>query len=213
MHVVLVDDHTIILDSLGLLLSTMDSINEITTFDDPQEALLYIEANSLDLLVTDFEMPDMNGCDLAQKAKKIKPDLNVLMLTVSEDMETIKCAYKSGILGYVMKKAGKLELKEAIETVAEGNRYYNKALLMQLINSEDGLGSTEVEVEEVKTELTNREVQIVRLMATELSSLEIAQELFLSPATVERHRHNIIKKLGVKSSIGVMKYAFEQKLI
>lgn len=212
MKIVLVDDHPIILESLSLLLKSMNGIDDLILFDDPENALDYILTEDLDILITDYEMPQMNGCTLTLKARKSKPDLNVLMLTVSESIDTIRSAFHAGILGYVMKKAGKKELQEAIETVSQGKRYYSKALLFELLNSSDEINSLISEQESLPC-LTSREIEIIELIGLELSSQEMADKLFLSPATVEKHRHNIIKKLGVKNSIGVVKYAYQNNLI
>lgn len=212
MKIVLVDDHPIILESLGLLLKSLQSVSEIITFDDPHKALDYMEVSSLDLLITDYNMPEMDGCSLAVNIRKFKPNLPIIMLTIADDFDTIKDAFNAGIKGFVMKKANRSELNTAIETVGKGKRYYSEGVMNELLNPANGM-SDSIATEDDLPGLTAREIEIVELIGKELSSIEIAERLFLSPATVEKHRHNIIKKLGVKNVIGIVKYAYQHKLI
>ncbi|WP_341225859.1 response regulator transcription factor [uncultured Arcticibacterium sp.] len=212
MKIVLVDDHNIILDSLGMLLKSLSIVSEIKTFNEPQKALQYIQVEELDLLITDYNMPEMNGCSLAVNVRKMKPNLPILMLTISDDFQTIKDAFNAGIKGFVMKKANRSELQSAIEAVGAGKRYYSEGVMKELLNPDNGMADV-LMMEEEMPSLTAREIEIIELIGKEMSSIEIAEKLFLSPATVEKHRHNIIKKLGVKNVIGIVKYAYQHNLI
>jgi DNA-binding NarL/FixJ family response regulator len=212
MRIVLVDDHDVILESLGMLLKSLPILSEIVIFNNPFNSLQFIEVNEIDLLITDFNMPEMDGCSLTLNARKLKPNLNILMLTVSEDLATIQKAFQAGVLGFVMKKANRKELEIAIETVGSGKRYYSESVMKILMNPDNGLAEF-MRINENVPYLTKREIEIIELISKELSSSEIAEKLFLSSATVEKHRHNIIKKLGVKNVIGIVKYAYENHLI
>lgn len=212
MKIVLVDDHTIILDSLGMLLKSLSIVDEITTFNNPEKALKHIEVEEFDLLITDYNMPEMNGCSLAVNVRKSKPNLPILMLTISDDFQTIKDAFNAGIKGFVMKKANRNELQNAIEAVGAGKRYYSEGVMKELLNPNNGLADV-VMMDDEMPSLTAREIEIIELIGKEMSSVEIAEVLFLSPATVEKHRHNIIKKLGVKNVIGIVKYAYQHNLL
>lgn len=212
MRIVLVDDHPIILDSLSMLLKSLSNVSVITTFNDPMKALQYVQVEELDLLITDFNMPEMDGCSLAVNVRKTKPNLPILMLTISDDFETIKNAFNAGIKGFVMKKANRKELQNAIEAVGAGKRFYSEGVMKELLNPNNGLADVVLMDDEMPS-LTAREIEIIELIGKEMSSIEIAEKLFLSPATVEKHRHNIIKKLGVKNVIGIVKYAYQHNLI
>lgn len=212
MRIVLVDDHPIILESLSMLLKSLSSVGDITTFNDPLKALQYVQVEELDLLITDFNMPEMDGCSLAVNVRKTKPNLPILMLTISDDFETIKNAFNAGIKGFVMKKANRNELQNAIEAVGAGKRYYSEGVMKELLNPDNGLADV-VMLDDEMPSLTAREIEIIEHIGKEMSSVEIAEKLFLSPATVEKHRHNIIKKLGVKNVIGIVKYAYQHNLI
>ena len=210
MKIILVDDHEIILESLSLLLNSLAEVETVITFDNPEKALDYCLNEPFDLLVTDNNMPEMTGCSLALKLRKDKQDSKILMLTVDESYETIRESFQAGILGYVMKKSNKSELKDAIISVAGGKRFISDAVLSELLKPQ--MTSKENYWDDIHS-LTSREIEIVSLIGQELSTKDIADRLFVSIATIEKHRHNILRKLGVKNSIGIAKYTITNGLI
>jgi DNA-binding NarL/FixJ family response regulator len=113
----------------------------------------------------------------------------------------------------MMKKAGKAELQKAILSIQNGQKYFSESVVFELmrLNLTDNIPKEEVP--ELFTQLTEREIDIIRLITKELSSQEIAEKLFISPKTVETHRHNILRKLGVKNSVGIIKYALKNGLV
>ena len=138
----------------------------------------------------------------------------MLLLTVSEDSNTIQEAFTAGVSGYVMKKAGKEEFQKALDTVAAGKKFYSESVVFELLNRDKKM--SDLVVDEAKIDLSNlsdREIEIIKLIAQEFSTNEIAEKLFLSPATVETHRHNILKKLNLKNSIGLVKFALKNGII
>ncbi|MCR9063905.1 MAG: response regulator transcription factor [Cytophagales bacterium] len=212
MTIALIDDHELILESLSLLLNKMEEVSSVTCFENPEKALEACKVENFDLIITDYNMPEMTGSTFTLKLRKEKPKSKVLMLTVAEDYETIKEGFQAGILGYVMKKASKSELREAIVTVSEGKRFVSESVLTELLNPSVAKENF-LEVHNETKALTSREIDVVELIGREMSTKEIADELFVSIATVEKHRHNVLKKLGVKNSIGILKYAMQHKLI
>jgi len=207
-NVLLVDDHKLILDSLSLLLGLIDEINIVGTLDDSRKVLDFLDDNEVDVLITDLNMPYMDGIELSFKVKERFPEQKILMLTVNDSHDLISNAFKAGISGYVMKKAGREELAKAINTIYSGNLYYSQDVMKTLLSGPD----VDEGSEKIKT-LTKRELQIIKLMAQEKTSNEISSELFISLGTVETHRHNVFKKLGVKNIVGVIKFALKYKLI
>ena len=204
----LVDDHKIILDSLSLLIGLMDNIEVVATINDSRQVIPYLESNEVDVLMTDLNMPYMTGIELSQKVKEQFPDTNILMLTVNDNPSLISDAYKMGIKGYVMKKAKREELEQAINTVSRGELYYGQEVMKTLL-ADDG---EQLNKEKLKL-LTKRELEIIKLISQEKSSSDIAKELFISKGTVEVHRSKIFKKLGVRNVVGVVKFAMKYKLI
>jgi len=212
-RVLLTDDHEIILDSLSLLLSRIEGIDVVGTLNDSRDVVNFLDVNDVDILLTDMDMPLLDGIQLTLRVRQQFPQVKVLMLTVSEDADSIREAFRAGISGYVMKKAGKLELERALKTVARGEKYFSESVMSQLVALPMTSVRTTDEAPAPLSPLTDREIEIIRLIAQELSTNTIADKLFISPGTVETHRHNILRKLGVKNSIGIIKYALKNGLV
>jgi len=207
-RVLLVDDHQIILDSLELLFDLMDGIEVVATQNDSRKVMDELAQREIDVLITDLSMPYMSGIELSFLVKEKYPDLKILMLTVNDQGDRIQDAFKAGISGYVMKKADRMELEEAIRTVADGQLAFSQEVMKSLL-----LANGEEEQSQKLKHLTKREIEIIKLIVQEHSSSEIAEKLFISLGTVETHRHNIFKKLDVKNSIGLVKFALKYKLV
>ena len=205
--VLIVDDHKIILDSLSLLINLMD-IEVVGALDDSRKVIPFLDNNHVDVLMTDLNMPYMSGIELSHKVKESHPDVNILMLTVNDKPSLISDAFKMGIKGYVMKKAKRDELERAIKTVAKGELYYGQEV-MQALLTDNGEEKSSAKFES----LTKREIEVIKLIAEEKSSSEIAGLLFISKGTVEVHRNKIFKKLGVRNVVGVIKFAMKNNLI
>ena len=215
MKIFVADDHEFILDSLEILLSTIPNYEVVATFSNAKALLKALESHSdIDLVLSDYNMPEMDGIELTRQIRERFPHIKVLLLTVSEEASTIQEAFKAGVSGYVMKKAGKDELERALNTIVAGQKYYSESVVFELLNRDKKM--SDLVEESLKDELSNlsdREIEIIKLIAEEHSTNEIAEKLFISPATVETHRHNIFKKLKIKNSIGLTKFAIKNGLI
>ncbi|MEM8896647.1 MAG: response regulator transcription factor [Bacteroidota bacterium] len=207
-RVFLVDDHQIILDSLELLFELMEGVEVVGTVNDSRKVLPALQEQEVDVLITDLTMPFLDGVELSFQVKEAIPDMKILMLTVNDQGDRIRDAFKAGISGYVMKKADRKELENAIKVVASGQLHYGQEVMKSLLS-----GDGEEDVSEKLKHLTKREIEIIKLIVQENSSAEIAEKLFISVGTVETHRHNIFKKLQVKNSIGLVKFALKYKLM
>ena len=211
MRILLADDHEMVLDSLPLLLATIEGVEVVGVINDSRKVLPFLEKNEVDVLISDLNMPYLNGVELTKQVRQYFPNIKVLMLTVSENSEIIREAFKAGISGYLMKKTGRTELEKALKIIENGEKYFSESVMFELMNPDLSNFKEEVLVETIS--LTDREIEIIKLISQELSTTEIADKLFISQGTVETHRHNILRKLGVKNSIGVIKYALKNKLI
>lgn len=209
--VLIVDDHKILLDSLSLLIDSIEDMEVVGTLGDSRSVPDFLAAGEVDILVTDMNMPYSNGIDLTLKVRSLYPDLKILMLTVNDTAETIREAFQAGISGYITKKASKEELSTAFRTILRGEKFFSSDVMKELL-SPSMMTYEEVSQNDLKA-LSARELEVIRLIAQEFSSSEIAERLFISPGTVENHRHNILQKLGVKNSIGIIKYALKYRLI
>ncbi len=210
--ILLIDDHQIILDSLQMLFSTIPNMEVVGTIRESRKAKAFLENHEVDIVITDFNMPQMSGIDLTLQIKEFYPNVKVLLLTMVEDAPHIREAIKAGVNGYVLKKAGKDELEKAVLSLVVGKKYFSEAVIEELLASNDieDLNDTHPET---MLHLTSREIEILKLVAQELPSNKIANKLFISMATVETHRSNLMKKLGSKTSIGLVKYAIKHGLI
>jgi DNA-binding NarL/FixJ family response regulator len=215
MKILIADDHEFILDSLEILLSSIQDCEVVGIYTSGNALLKGLELHDdIDLVMSDYNMPEMNGIELTYQIRQRFPNVKVLLLTVSEDVGTIQEAFQAGVSGYVMKKAGKAELEKALQTIVSGQKYYSESVVFELLNRNKSMA--DVVGNSVKSELailSEREIEIIKLISQELSTNEIAEKLFLSPATVETHRHNILKKLRLKNSIGLVKFAMKNGLI
>ena len=209
--ILLVDDHQIILDSLSLLFSSVQDVEIAGKLNDSREVITFLSNHDVDILVSDLHMPNLNGIDLTLKIRELFPKVKILLLTMEENAISIRDAIQAGINGYILKKSGKEELERAIKTILAGKKYFSEEVIEELTN----LNTTDLNDTFIDTiiHLTSREIEIIKLIALELSTNEMADKLFISATTVETHRANIMKKLGVKTSIGVTKYAIKHKLI
>ena len=213
-RIMLVDDHAMILDSLRLMFGVMEGIEVVHATQDSTTVLDALDRIDVDVVVTDFKMPVLNGIQLTRLISTAHPSVNVLVLSVNEALSDVRDAYRAGAAGYLFKRAKRAELEKAIKTIYRGDHYYDKDAIRALFADQpaEHAVSPLALTQQLKA-LTCREREIILLLADELSSAEIASHLSISQGTVETHRHNIIKKLQVKSSIGVVRWAIKAGLI
>lgn len=205
--VIVVEDHQILLESISLLISTIPDIELVGKASNGQKALLILEKESVDIIVSDVMMPVMNGVELVWKVKQQYPHIKILMLTVSEDAQTIKDALQAGADGFIFKSAEREELEEAISSLINNKKYFSDKTILSLAEAQNEVYISEKEA--LKSILTDREIQILKLISQELSGIQIAEKLFISPTTVESHRKNLFQKIGVNTSVGLVKYALK----
>jgi DNA-binding NarL/FixJ family response regulator len=210
-RLLIVDDHQIILDSLRLVFSGIENVTIAVTLTDSRQVMSLLAAHEIDLVVSDLHMPHLSGIDLTLQLRKKHPDVKILLLTMAEDAVHIREAIKAGVNGYVLKKSGRDELEKAVQTIIAGRKYYSEAVIEELsTNAPEDYNEAHPET---ILHLTGREIEIVQLIAREFSSHEIANTLCISIPTVETHRRNLMQKLGVKSVVGVVKYAMRHGLV
>jgi DNA-binding NarL/FixJ family response regulator len=165
--------------------------------------------NQADLVISDLQMPEMNGLELTSILHEQYPQIRVLILTIDDEPYKIRQAVAAGASGYLLKDTDKAELEEAIQRLYRGLPYYSEKVL-KLITSEksnNGLAGNEL------AQLSNREIDVLKLIAQEYSTNEIAEKLFVSVNTIESHRKSLIKKLDAKNVVGLIKFAMRYKLV
>lgn len=212
-RVLVADDHIIVAESLEFLINTMDGIEVVGTKKNGWEVLTFLETEETDIVLIDYHMPLMNGIETTIRIREKYPTVRIMLLTMAEEPTIIKEALIAGASGYIVKKIEKKELEVAIKTVAGGKKYLSDEAVMQLAeipNTNTPSGTEEIGE---SIPITPREIEILKLIAQEFSNAEIAQKIIISPTTVETHRRNLMKKLGVNSALGLYKYARKHGLI
>ena len=204
----LVDDHQIVIDGLMALLKGEHRYEFAFATTKPGSVIEKLKSCHVDVLLTDVMMPEIPGNVLAKEVHKQFPRLKILALSMSGEGEIVnEMINDADISGYILKNVGKKELVAAIEKIAGGGIYFSDDVLAELTKTANRRKQNE------EAHLTDREVEIIRLIEMEYSNRQIAEKLFISERTVETHRKNIFRKTGTNTVIGLVKYAYEHKLI
>lgn len=200
------DDHQLFRQGITSLLNTIEGITIVHETENGTDLLKKLQFKPCDIVLMDINMPELDGIACAKIIKKEYPTIKIIMLSMHADHETIQAAIKVGIDGYLPKNTGKDELKRAIVDVKNGNRYFNASITSIVMN---GLVSSKISQ---PVRLTPREKEVLKLICEECTTQEIADQLFISFNTVETHRKNLLHKTGSKNSLGLFKFAIENKL-
>jgi len=208
-RVAITDDHQMVLDGLQLIVSQDKSLELVGVAHNGQEALDLLDSSPVDVLLLDINMPVMNGVDTMKIAGKKYPDTKVLALSMLDDNAVIKQLLKYGASGFLLKNSGKEKIIEAIKELHNGQKYFDKDIISKLLENENkkSVGTS------LFPKLSRREKEILALIIQEHTTQEIADALFISFGTVETHRRNIINKLGVRNTAGLVRVAMEYQLL
>ncbi|GAB3954616.1 response regulator transcription factor [Spirosoma harenae] len=213
MRILVAEDHRMILDSLTMLLSSIDDIEVVSKHTNGRQVLTTLEIEpDITLVVSDVQMPVMGGIELTLQLRERFPHVKICLLTVADEPDAIKEAIRAGADGYVLKSAERTELETALRMISQGNKFYSEKVLMQLAN-ETGIELVPDTNKPQKIAITQRELDVLKLIAQEYSGTQIAEKLFISPTTVETHRKHLMQKLGVQTTIGLVKYAIKYQLV
>jgi len=205
--VMIADDHQMFVDGVKAILSQIENLEVIGEANDGEALLKLIAVNPPDVVLMDMNMPALNGLETTKIIVERYPSVKVIMLTMHDSSDYIQRLIKAGANGYVLKNTGKEELKLAIETVHAGDSYYSKEVTQRIMDAMNR--KKEVQTNVMNVELTEREMDVLKLIAAEMTTNEIADKLCISSHTVETHRKNLISKLQVRNSMGLVKYAMQ----
>lgn len=204
----LVDDHQIVIDGLMSLLKGHEKFRFAFATTHPEEVVNKLEQQPVDILLTDIMMPKLPGNELAKQVRERFPATKILALSMSGQGDLVnEMINDADISGYVLKNIGKQELVKALEKIATGGIYFSEEVIEELQRT------SQRKKENEEAHLTDREIEIIRLIEKEYNNKQIAEALFISERTVETHRKNIFRKTSTNSVIGLVKYAYEHKLI
>jgi len=204
----IVDDHQIVIDGLISMLKYNERIKFILTTTDPTEVISLLQDTPVDILLTDVMMPVLPGNELARQVKQKFPSIKILALSMSGEGQLVsQMIEEANISGYMLKNISKAELGKALDKIAEGGIYFSKDVIEELQRA------NQRKKHNLEVHLTDREIEIIRLIEKEYNNKQIAEVLFISERTVETHRKNILRKTHTSTVIGLVKYAYEYKLI
>jgi DNA-binding NarL/FixJ family response regulator len=210
-NVMIADDHKVFRDGIISILEDIEDIQISQQAHDGKEVLHELEKEQPHVILMDITMGDTSGIDITKVVKSKYPDIKVLILSMHSESGYIVKALEAGVSGYLLKDAGSTEMINAIRTVFGGDTYYSQQvsnILVQHITQ-----GTQPKTSKEGIPLTTREIEILKLIAEEYSNPEIAEKLFISIRTVDTHRRNLLEKLMVKNTAGLVRYAMKHRIV
>ncbi len=215
-RVILADDHKLVRAGIKSLLENSDGVEVVGEAGDGREAVRLTGKLKPDMVFLDIAMPELNGLQAAEMIKKDYPDVAVVILSMYLDEEYVIQALNAGASGYLLKDSAPNELRLALDTIKKGKVYISPAIPREMIDEyKERLkhASSSDEVFRKKEELSSRQKEVLQLIAEGNSTREIAEKLFISIKTVETHRSQIMKRLGINDIPGLTRYAMKKGLI
>ena len=209
MRTLIVDDHLLFAQSLGRLLTDNIGVEVVGILNNGKAVLDRLADDPVDIVISDWHMPDMSGLVLLTQIRQRFPAVKVLILSMVSDADTVREAIRAGASGFVTKNADEYELDKALNQIQQNEVYLSSVVLRDLTRTAT---ATTAYVELPLVALTNRERDVLRLLVAECNTNEIANRLCISPHTVEVHRKNLLHKLNVKNTVGLIKFALRSGL-
>lgn len=202
--VAIADDHQVVIDGICAMLENSQEIEMVGSAYDGKSAIDVVRILKPQVLLMDINMPDMDGIEATKIISRQHPDVKILMLSMLKEQSMVRKALDYGALGYVLKNEGKENLIEAIQCVANDKQYLSDGISLesQIAYPQDGT-----------PRISRREKQVLELIVNEYTAKEIATELFISVNTVDAHRKNLLMKLDVRNTAGLVRTAIEHHLL
>ncbi len=209
-NIALVDDHTLFRTGLRGLLSMREGFNVVADVGSGEEFLELLPALEVDVVFMDISMPGINGVETTRRALQLRPNLHVIALSMYGDDHFYKLMLESGASGFLLKDSDIEEVYASVDAVSEGDSYFSEALLGSFTRNMSRLALPDAPSED---SLSDREVEILLEVCRGLSNQEIADKLFISKRTVDKHRANILEKTGCKNTANLVVYAIKNHLV
>ena len=203
--VIIVDDHAIVLDGIKSLLAEIENVTIAATATNATDALELLRQTKAELVITDINMPGMDGMEFIKTIRTNFPPTKIIVLSLHDEAHFVRNIMKQRVQGYILKNDASSELVEGVNRVLAGKTFFSSKIsqvMMEQINTPDS-----------EKLLTEREIEIVKLIAGEFSNKQIAEKLFISERTVESHRKNIFRKTETNSIVGLIKFAYANNII
>ena len=212
-RVLIVDDHALFRRGLMLVLESEDGIEVVGEADDGEDAIAKAEQLAPDVVLMDVRMPRISGIEATRRLAEALPTTKIIMLTVSDEEEDLYEAIKAGATGYLLKEISIEEVADAVRAVTQGQTLISPSMASKLIAEFTNLAKRATDRQQVPVpRLTERELDVLRLVAQGITNREIAEQLFIAENTVKNHVRNILEKLHLHSRMEAVLYAVREKL-
>jgi DNA-binding NarL/FixJ family response regulator len=211
-NILIVDDHKVLRQGLKKMLSGLKKYLDIQTTeaDSGVQAILKINQKDFDLIIMDYQMTDTSGLETIRRILRFKRRMKIIILSNYDDLVFVESVRDAGAKGYLLKNIDSEDLLNAINTVLAGKIYYSNEIALKLLEANE----TDQSLNNFrKVLLTKREMEILKLIGKELSTQQIAEKLFISKKTVDSHRQNLLHKLNVKNTAGLVNAAHKMNLL
>lgn len=208
-RLVLCDDHRIVTEGLINLLANNSDVECVGTAHSAAEALVQLEHLNADVLLTDLDMPEVDGFQLAERAKAKQPDLKVVILSMHDEPALVKRAMDLGADGFLVKTAGREEVLLAVREAVAGRKHFSAGVMEAFLRND----TRTLKGMELLRGLTEREVEVLAALAEGLGNKEIGDRMGVSPRTVDSHRTNLMRKLDVHNVAGLVRIAIKAGLV
>ncbi len=207
----IVDDHQVLIDGIKSILNTVEDIVVVGEAQRGQQALKLVQDLEVDLVLLDINMPEMDGMETCKRLLENRPQLKVIALTMHQEYTFIQNMLDQGAHGYLLKSSGRDEIILAIRHVHNNRSYLNSDVTTTLLEGMRRKKNSDQRKSSIR--LTNRENEVLHLIVKGLTTSEIANKLFVSTTTAETHRKNLLRKLDVRNTAGLVRVAYEKKLL
>lgn len=213
-NILIVDDHQLVLDGLSSIVKEMKDFEVMASARNGKEGLQLATTLNPDIILMDIDMPVMNGLEATRQIKQQGLNSKIIILTMHNESSLIKKVIEIGADGYLLKNSDREEFYTALCNVSKGKSYFSSEVTRSLLNPGKSTHQFDSESEAVLlSRLTEREVDVLKLIAEGLSNKEIGDELFISHRTVDTHRTNLMKKLEVHNIAGLIKFSIKSGLL
>ena len=211
-NVLVIDDHKMIRDGLKVMLASLSKFQlfKLVEADSGEDAIKKISKNTFEVVIIDYQMPGLSGAETIQRILRFRPKMKILALSNYDELSYIQSMMDAGAKGYILKNIEPTEMLNAIKTILADKVYYCNEVAVKLIEAAE---DKKISKEKAKKILTRREIEVLQMIAMEMSNDEIARKLFVAKRTVDTHRQNLLNKLQVKNSIGLLRVAYKLDLV
>jgi DNA-binding NarL/FixJ family response regulator len=211
-NLLIVDDHQMVRDGIKVMLNSKRDILQFTIdeAENGEDAIRMVARYPYDVILIDYQMPDISGAQTAETILKHQPKVKILALSNYDELPYIEKMIASGAKGYVLKNIEPSQLLTGIKTILENKTFYSNEVASKLLDAAGKNGVTQI-LE--KHGLTKRELEVLRMIAAEMTNEEIAEKLFVGKRTVDTHRQNLLNKLHARNTVGLIKAAYKLELV